>query len=140
MEFEGWVLYDAECRYCAALAGRFRRLLAARQLQLLPLQTPWIRERLKSSGQDLLAEMRFLKPDGTVLGGADALLEISRLYPWTWPIRQLARFPIVRNTFHGLYRWVARHRHCARGACAATGHPKDERRKMSKRIVFFEMP
>jgi predicted DCC family thiol-disulfide oxidoreductase YuxK len=116
-EFFGWVLYDADCRFCVTMARRFRAPLVARHFQLLPLQTPGFRERLQIPSPDWMAEMRLLKPDGTVFGGADALLEISRQFRWTWPIRQLARFPGIRNAFHGIYRWVARHRHCASGAC-----------------------
>ena len=117
-EFAGWVLYDADCRFCSALAKRFRALLAARRFELLPLQTPWVRQKLDMANHALLAEMRLLKPDGTNLGGVDALLEISRLFPSTWPIRQLARFAAIKNLFHAIYRWIARHRHCASGACA----------------------
>jgi predicted DCC family thiol-disulfide oxidoreductase YuxK len=117
-EVAGWVLYDADCRFCTALATRFRALLAARRFELLPLQTPWVRQKLDMANHALLAEMRLLKPDGTNLGGVDALLEISRLFPLTWPIRQLARFAAIKNLFHAIYRWIARHRHCASGACA----------------------
>lgn len=116
-EVKGWVLYDADCRFCATLAKRFRALLAARYFELLPLQTPWVRQKLDLANHELLVEMRLLKPDGTTLGGVDALLEISRPFPLTWPIRQLAQFAVIKNLFHAIYRWVARHRHCATGAC-----------------------
>lgn len=122
-EVEGWVLYDAECRFCTTLAKRFRPVLAGRHFKLLPLQTPWIRQRLNMSGPDLLAEMRLLKPDGTILGGVNALLEISRSFPLAWPIRQLAQFTAIKNLFDGIYRWIARHRHCASGACAIDSTP-----------------
>jgi predicted DCC family thiol-disulfide oxidoreductase YuxK len=116
-EFSGWVLYDAECRLCANLARHFHGLLAARRFQLLPLQTPGVRERLQIPSPDWMTEMRLLKPDGTVFGGADALLEISRQFWWAWPIQQLAQFRAIRNALHGIYGWIARHRRCASGAC-----------------------
>lgn len=117
----GWVLYDADCRFCTALAKRFRVLLAARHFELLPLQTPWVRQKLALANQDLLAEMRLLKPNGTMLGGVDALLEISRAFALAWPIRKLAQIAAIKNIFHGIYRWIARHRHCASGACEISG-------------------
>ena len=120
-EVEGWVLYDADCRYCTTLARRFRAVLAARHFELLPLQTPWVRQKLDLADRELLAEMRLLKPDGSMLGGVDALLEISRPFPLAWPIRQLAQFAAIKNIFHGIYRWIARHRHCAGGVCEISG-------------------
>lgn len=136
-EVAGWVLYDADCRFCTALAMRFRALLAARRFELLPLQTPWGRQKLAMANQALLAEMRLLKPDGTNLGGVDALLEISRRFPLTWPIRQLARFAAIKNLFHAIYRWIARHRHCAPGACVLKVARTE---KPGRKIVFLEMP
>jgi alginate O-acetyltransferase complex protein AlgI len=120
-EVKGWVLYDADCRFCIALAGRFRNVLVSRHFELLPLQTPWIRQKLDLANHELLAEMRLLKPDGTILGGVDALLEISRPFPLAWPIRRLARIAAIKNLFHEVYRWIARHRHCASGACEING-------------------
>ena len=114
-EFEGWVLYDGECRICTGMARRMQPLLAARHFELLPLQTPWVRERL--AGRDLRSEMRLLKPDGTIFGGADALLEICKYFPLAWPIYQLGRIPAVAKFFHLGYRWVARNRTCVNGAC-----------------------
>lgn len=122
-EVDGWVLYDADCRFCTTLANRFRAMLTARRLELMPLQTPWVRQQLDRANHELLAEMRLLKPDGTTLGGVDALLEISRRFPLTWPIRQLAQFAAINSLFHGIYRWIARHRHCATGACRLAGAP-----------------
>jgi predicted DCC family thiol-disulfide oxidoreductase YuxK len=139
-ELSGWVLYDADCRFCVAMARRFRAQLAARQFQLLPLQTPGVRERLQIPSPDWVAEMRLLRPDGTVFGGTDALLEISRQFWWAWPIRQLAHFRAIRNAMHQIYRWIARHRRCASSACAMVGNPKQEKRQEHRRIAFFEMP
>jgi alginate O-acetyltransferase complex protein AlgI len=88
---------------------------------LLPLQTPWVRDRLGLKDSELLAEMRLLKPGGTIFGGADALREIARHFWWTWPFRQLGRIPAVMELFRRGYRWIARHRYCANGACEIKG-------------------
>jgi predicted DCC family thiol-disulfide oxidoreductase YuxK len=116
-EFEGWVLYDADCRFCVRLAKRFQNLLAARRFELLPLQTPWVREHLAMENPELLAEMRLLKPDGRIFGGADAFLEICRYYRLAWPITRLGQIPVVTKIFHLGYRWIAGNRGCANGTC-----------------------
>ena len=109
-EVVGWVLYDADCRFCTGLAKRFRVLLAARHFELLALQTPWVRQKLDLADNELLAEMRLLKPDGTLLGGVDALLEISRPFPLAWPIRKLAQIAAIKlpDPHHWLARETAR--------------------------------
>jgi predicted DCC family thiol-disulfide oxidoreductase YuxK len=112
---EGWVLYDADCRWCVRLARRFRPWLAARHFELLPLQTPWVQTRLGLPDSRLLDEMRLLLPDGKLLGGADALLEISG--HCAWPFRRAGRLPAIKRLLHVGYGWVARHRGCAGGAC-----------------------
>ena len=132
---KGWVLYDADCRFCVGLARRFRGILARRHFKLLPLQTPWVRTRIGLADTELFADMKLLLPDGLSFGGADALLEISRRYWWTWPFRELGRIPGVMHVLRAGYRYLARHRGCTAGACEAK--PKLRTRK---KIVFFEMP
>lgn len=140
-KFEGWVLYDAECRFCLRLARRFHRTLAHRQFELLPLQTPWVRTRIGLEDSELLTEMRLLKPGGAVFSGADALREIARGFWWTWPFRQLSRIPAVMGFFRRGYRWIAHHRCCMVSACEIPTSPLEEQHHRScKRTVFFEMP
>jgi len=114
---QGWVLYDADCGLCTGMIGQLRGLLEARQLKVLPLQTPWVRERLALPDPELLAEMKLLKPDGTVFGGADAFLEVCRYYRLGRPVYWLGRLPAVAKLLHAGYRWVARNRYCISGAC-----------------------
>jgi predicted DCC family thiol-disulfide oxidoreductase YuxK len=116
-KLNGWVLYDADCRLCTGMARRFYGLLATRHLELLPLQTPWARARLALSEPQLLAEMRFLRPDGKSFGGADALLEIGRHFWWAWPLRQIGRIPVITRILRTAYRWIARNRYCIGGRC-----------------------
>jgi predicted DCC family thiol-disulfide oxidoreductase YuxK len=117
----GWVLYDADCRWCVAGARRFRRLLAGRRLELLPLQTPWVKARLGLTDSQLLDEMRLLRPDGNYVGGADAVLEIGRYFWWAWPLWQIGRIPAVTRILRTCYRWIARNRSCGSQACKTRG-------------------
>jgi predicted DCC family thiol-disulfide oxidoreductase YuxK len=103
-KLNGWVLYDADCRWCAGLARHFRHRLAGRRLELLPLQTPWVKARLGLPEARLLEEMRLLRSDGTYFGGADAVLELSRYFWWAWPLRQIGRIPVVRCLLRAAYR------------------------------------
>jgi predicted DCC family thiol-disulfide oxidoreductase YuxK len=119
VKLNGWVCYDAECGVCVRLAERFNKTLARRRFELVALQAEWVRARLGLDDSELLAEMRLLKPDGRIIGGADALLEISREFWWAWPLRQMGRVPAAMKLFRAGYRWIARRRHCAGGACGA---------------------
>ena len=140
-KFEGWVLYDSHCRFCVRLVRRFQRALARRHFESLPLQTPWVRGRLGLDDSELLAEMRLLKPGGEILGGADALREISRHFWWTWPLRQLIRIPVAMEFSRRGYRWIARRRHGVCGVCEITSPlPIAQNPRSGKRTGFFEMP
>jgi predicted DCC family thiol-disulfide oxidoreductase YuxK len=149
-KLDGWVLYDADCHFCTRLAGRFRPLLVRRHLELLPLQTTWVRAKLGLADSRLRAEMRLLLPDGRNFGGADALIEISRRYGWTWPLRQMARVPPVKELLRRGYRWMARRRDCLNGICKVENFKSGNKSSMpaarsaklrsGKRTVFFEMP
>jgi predicted DCC family thiol-disulfide oxidoreductase YuxK len=131
-EVVAWVLYDAECPFCVRWARRFQNILAARHFVLVPLQTPWVLERLKTSEPELRSEMRLLKLDGSLFGGADALLELCRYNRLTWPIHKLGKIPAVTKILRAGYRRVARNRNCLNGDCKI-GKP-------SKKIVFLELP
>lgn len=113
----GWVLYDADCHFCTTWARRSKKLLQSRELVLVPLQTPWVRARLGLPEAQLLTEMRLLLPNGQTFGGADALLEIGRYFWWSRPVVQIGHIPLVHAWLVKVYRWVARHRSCASGAC-----------------------
>jgi predicted DCC family thiol-disulfide oxidoreductase YuxK len=129
----GCIFYDAECRYCTALARRFQPLLASRHFALLPLQTPRVAEWLHLSKSELLKEMRVLRPNGISFGGADALLEIARDFWWAWPLRQLGRVPAIRNILRAGYRWIARNRSCVDGTCEI----RDRKAKRKFRTIDF---
>ena len=113
-----WVLYDADCGLCSRMARRFAGILIRRRLELLPLQTPWVREQLALSEPELLAEMRLLLPDGKVFGGADAVMEISRRVWWARPLLFLGNLPPGRTLLRVGYRWIARRRSCVNKTCA----------------------
>jgi predicted DCC family thiol-disulfide oxidoreductase YuxK len=118
----GWVLYDAECGFCLSILARVQDTLQAGGFQAEPLQSPWVRERLKLSDPELLREMRVLAPGGRVLGGADAVFYLAgALEPRPWWARILAiagNLPLAKPLGRWIYRWVAARRQCHGGACS----------------------
>ena len=111
------VFYDADCRFCVNAARRFGRLLARRRFELVPLQIPGASADLGLPADQLLAEMRLRLHDGTVLGGAAAVVEIARRIWWAWPLWALSRLPGAMRPMRATYQWIARRRSCANGAC-----------------------
>ena len=111
------VFYDADCRFCVNAARRFERVLARRWVELVPLQIPGASAELGIPDDRLLDEMRLRLNDGTVLGGAAAMVEIARRIWWAWPLWALSRLPGAMRPIRATYRWMARHRKCPNGAC-----------------------
>lgn len=138
------MLFDADCRFCRAVANRYVPMLRRRHLELVPLQTPWVKERLGLNDAELLAEMRFLTPEGAIYGGADALLAIARRIWWAKPACWLARLPGVTPALRIAYAWFARHRYCLGRTCPAAGPTPSgtggARKPRRRTIAFLEMP
>lgn len=67
--------------------------------------------------------MKLFLPDGRVLGGADALMELVRPLRWAWPLRLFSRLPGGMRALRHLYRWVADRRPCADGHCHLLAAP-----------------
>jgi predicted DCC family thiol-disulfide oxidoreductase YuxK len=113
----GWVLYDAECGFCVALARRWERPLARRKFRLAPLQTEGSRAGLEG-GEELLREMRLVTAQGRVFGGAGAIVELARHFWWAGWLAFIANLPLGKRALEAGYRWIAARRHCLGGACA----------------------
>jgi predicted DCC family thiol-disulfide oxidoreductase YuxK len=111
------VFYDADCEICVNAARRFGRVLARRRFALVPLQIPGASAKLGIPDDQLLSEMRLLLRDGTAFGGAAAVVEIARRIWWAWPLWAFSRLPGAMRSMRAAYRWIARNRSCANGAC-----------------------
>jgi predicted DCC family thiol-disulfide oxidoreductase YuxK len=113
----GVVFYDGECAICARGARRVGPLLARRRIAFAALQTPDACKRLGVAEEDRLKEMRLRLEDGTVFGGAAAVVEVARRIWWAWPLWAVSRVPGAMRPMRAAYDWVARHRGCANGVC-----------------------
>lgn len=120
------VLYDGECRLCAASKARLERWPTADRLRFVPVQSPDARTLAPGvSDEELRGAMHVLE-DGKVWSGADGWYRLMRLAPlrlrWiSWVVPRFVARPV--------YRWIARHRYrwfgkadCTDGACAV--HPR----------------
>ena len=112
------VFYDADCRLCVRAARRFERVLARRRFELAPLQTPGAAAVFGVRDDQLLDQMRLRLQDGTVFGGAAAVVEIARRIWWAWPLWALSRLPGAMAPMRAAYGAIASHRSCAGAACA----------------------
>jgi predicted DCC family thiol-disulfide oxidoreductase YuxK len=110
--FQGWILYDGDCRYCVAAAKQFEQTLARRGFYFIPLQTPWVQERLGLQPGAPLEQMRVLTRENRNLGGADAVIFLAGRIWWSSPLQLVAKLPGVRGFLDRGYRWIAAHRGC----------------------------
>lgn len=118
----GWVFFDGDCSVCIGFARRFQGLLDRYGFGLAPLQSPRVRALLDLPEEELLREMRLLAPDGSVIGGADALLYVAGQVWWARPFAALARFGWIHRQLRHSYAWFAARRNCRDGACALPRH------------------
>ena len=119
----GLVCFDAQCGFCVNLARRSGPLLQRHGFALVPLQAPWVKDRLAKSDEELRSEMWLIAPRGRVYGGVDALAEIARQIWWAKPVYWLSGVPLVEAVLRSGYRWVARNRSCLGGSCSVPASP-----------------
>ena len=120
------VLYDGRCRLCTAGADRIRGHDSEGALEVVSLHEPAVRARFPDIPlKDVLAEMHFVKPDGSIAKGHDAIREVLRVIPryrWLSLFWMLPGFQFVADK---AYKWVARNRyrwnrkvHCENDVCS----------------------
>jgi predicted DCC family thiol-disulfide oxidoreductase YuxK len=117
--FQGWILYDGDCRYCIAAAKQFEQLFARRGFYFIPLQTRWVQERFGLHPGAALTEMRVLTIENQDLGGADAVIFLAGRIWWSSPLAMLTRLPFMHAIVDGAYRWIAARRGCTHLTCGA---------------------
>jgi predicted DCC family thiol-disulfide oxidoreductase YuxK len=114
---EGWVLYDGACGFCSRWVPSWEPTLQRLGLAIAPLQTPGVKERAGLAADDLLTELRLLRPDGQLISGADVYRFVLRRLWWGYPLYLLSIVPGLRRLFDRGYRSFARHRMQISDAC-----------------------
>lgn len=113
----GVILYDGECGFCRRWAPYWEETLRKRGIAIAPLQSPWVKERLKLPEEELMRDMRLLLPDGSQKIGADAYRHALRLIWWAWPLYFFSIIPGGRHLFNWGYKTFARNRYRVSKTC-----------------------
>ncbi len=114
---EGWVLYDGDCGVCSRWVPAWGPRLARLGLDIAPLQSPWVLERLGQGQDDLLRDIRLLGANGSVISGADVYRYVMRRIWWAFPLYLLSKAPGLSRVFDWGYRTFARHRTRISASC-----------------------
>lgn len=107
-----WVLYDGECSFCVEFVDRWKPALLRHGFQFETLQTTWVREKLGLAAGEVPEEMKILFPDGSMRGGADAVLFLASQIWWMRPSVWIARLPGIFQIAERSYKRIALHRRC----------------------------
>ena len=119
----GWILYDDACGICRRWVPFWESTLRRRGFEIAPLQTDWVKEKLRLDDVALVQDLRLLLPDGKLFSGADAYRYAMKRIWWASPVYLFAIAPVSRNVFDGCYRRFAAHRHQISNACQLPGKP-----------------
>ena len=115
--FKEWVFYDGQCSVCIEGVHKFLNTLNKRGVGVTPLQTDWVKSKIFHL-DDPLKEMLLLTEKESLLGGADALIYLSRKIWWAYGLFLLAQIPGMKMILRRLYRLIAKNRYCLSGQCS----------------------
>lgn len=104
---QGWIYYDAQCRWCTRWVRRMGPVWIRRGFQFAPLQSERARAALAGSAAAIAEELKVRLADGRIYGGADAVACLCRAVWWLRPCGWLMALPGLRNLARWLYRQVA---------------------------------
>lgn len=106
------LFYDGDCRFCRASARVVAALDRRGSIAMLPFDDPAAEALRAAVPVDRRGgSMHLVQPDGWVLSGGDALIELSRVLPGGEFLASAAwRNDLLRNAFAIGYRFVADHR------------------------------
>lgn len=113
----GWLFYDAECGFCTRTARWLAPILSRRGIAVAALQDPRVGALLGLSRAELMREIKLVMDDGTLTGGADALVALARHIWWAAPVMWFAKIPGGMDAMRKWYRTVAERRKCGAASC-----------------------
>jgi predicted DCC family thiol-disulfide oxidoreductase YuxK len=102
------VLYDGECRLCAASKARVERWRKADRIRFVTIQSPEARKLAPQIPEDELRGAMHVLEEGKVWSGADGWFRMMRLAPW---YQRWIAWVTPRFVARPLYRFIARHRY-----------------------------
>lgn len=111
-----------------------------RGFHFVPLQAAWVRARLGYAENEPLTEMKLLTADGRILGGADAIVQITRSIWWMWPFYALAQIPGIKPVLRWIYIRLARNRHCFGNQCRLPKRYAEQSTRRNITSAFYDLP
>jgi len=114
---QGWILYDDSCGICRRWVPFWEKTLQRRGFEIAPLQSGWVREKIKLDESELMQDLRLLLANGELISGADTYRYAMRRIWWAWPVYVFSVAPLGRNIFDFCYRKFARNRLQISQAC-----------------------
>jgi predicted DCC family thiol-disulfide oxidoreductase YuxK len=114
---EGFLFFDADCRFCTKIARAVAPILEPRGIALAPLQDPRVGPMLGLSHDKLMREIHLLMSDGQQYGGADAVIALAHRVWWARPLVWLAKVPCATKLLRSVYRQAAANRNCSAARC-----------------------
>jgi predicted DCC family thiol-disulfide oxidoreductase YuxK len=106
----GRIYFDAACEFCSGVAEAYAEQLEALGYNTTPLQADRVHEIFELPEGEIPDELKIQTHDGTIIGGADALLEVIRPTGWGRIANGVAALPGVRPLLRTVYRTVAKRR------------------------------
>ncbi|HRI54294.1 MAG TPA: DUF393 domain-containing protein [Pseudomonadota bacterium] len=114
------LLYDGDCRFCRASAGRLLRL-AGPKLRLVSLHEPGLLDALAISQEAAMQAMHLITPEGRVFRGLEAAVQALRHRSIVGVLAKAYYLPGLRQLGDLGYRLVARYRYAIMGRAVAAG-------------------
>src|SRR6185503_118072 len=94
-----WVLYDADCGFCAWWVQFWAATLARHGFGIAPLQSDLAREATRLPEEELVRDIRLLFRDGSLFAGGDVYLQVMRRIWWARPLAWVFGLPGLRWLF-----------------------------------------
>ena len=113
----GWVLYDDTCGFCRSWVPYWRDTLAKQGLDIAPLQSPWVAEKLSLPPETVSDNLRLLLADGTLIEGANVYRYAMKRIWWAFPFYLLSVIPGTSHLFDLGYSIFRRNRHRISRTC-----------------------
>jgi glyoxylase-like metal-dependent hydrolase (beta-lactamase superfamily II)/predicted DCC family thiol-disulfide oxidoreductase YuxK len=115
-------IYDGQCEICQAFVSWLELLDRRRQVVAVPIDPEVLPKIHTGLALDAcLRELHVVAPGGDIFQGWDAVATLARMFPETWLIGWLGKWPPFRWLGQAGYRFVARNRYavskCRGGAC-----------------------
>jgi len=114
-DMTGVLFFDGACGMCTRSVNFLIEHDRTGDLEVEPLQSPGVAERLGIPGDRLLEAMRWLDSSGAVYTGAEAWAAAWSVALGTRLPLRFYRIPGIRFIQNAVYRWVANHRYRFRG-------------------------